>query len=90
MNAIETGLFKLGGGSIGSDWLDGIDEVQQSQEKLKSEPWTISGFVFGWNGAGNPLVLENNGAIITEDHNFGGTRNVANSFDELLAMNVRS
>jgi len=83
-------LIQTGGGPIGPDWFDGIDEIQQSQKKLKSEPWTISGFVIGWDGAGNPLVLKKNGAIITEDHNFGGVHKVANSFDELLAMNVSS
>ena len=40
-------LIQTGGGPIGSDWFDGIKELKQSQEKIKSEPWSISGFVIG-------------------------------------------
>ena len=83
-------LIQTGGGPIGSDWLDGINELTQSQEKLKNEPWVISGFVIGWDGAGNPIVLDGNGEILTEDHNFGGVHKVASSFNELLATHVSS
>ena len=83
-------LVQTGGGPIGSDWYDGINELEQSQEKLKNEPWSISGFVIGWDGAGNPIVLRQNGEIFTEDHNFGGVHKVASSFNELLATHVSS
>jgi len=83
-------LIQTGGGPIGSDWLDGVNELKQSQEKLKNEPWSISGFVIGWDGAGNPIALNNNDEIITEDHNFGGVHKMASSFNELLASHVSS
>jgi hypothetical protein len=83
-------LIHTGGGPIGPNWLDGIDELKRSQEKLKSEPWTASGFVIGWDGAGNPIVLNNIGEIITEDHNFGGIHKLASSFCEFLAGHINS
>ncbi len=83
-------LVETGGGPIGPDWYDGIEELSQSQEKLKSENWNITGFVIGWDGAGNPLVLLHNGAIVTEDHNFGGVHEVASSFEKLLSVHVSS
>ena len=83
-------LIQTGGGPIGSEWFDGINELKLSQEKLKSESWLISGFVIGWDGAGNPIVLINSGEIITEDHNFGGVHKVASSFNEMLKNHVSS
>lgn len=83
-------LIQTGGGPIGSEWFDGVSDLKQSQEKLKSEPWSISGFVIGWDGAGNPIVLNTIGEVITEDHNFGGVHKVASSFEELLAKHVIS
>lgn len=83
-------LMETGGGPIGPDWYDGIDELSSSQDKLKNEPWSLSGFVIGWDGAGNPIVLDNSGTVLTEDHNFGGIHALARSFDELLAQNVSS
>jgi len=86
----KTWLIETGGGPIGSDWYDGIEELEQSQKKLKEEPWNISGFVIGWDGAGNPLVLQESGEILTEDHNFNGVYKVASSFEQLLVKNVSS
>jgi hypothetical protein len=83
-------LIHTGGGPIGSDWYDGINELKQSQEKLKGEPWSISGFVIGWDGAGNPIVLSQSGVILTQDHNFGGVYEMASNFNELLANHVSS
>lgn len=83
-------LAETGGGPIGPDWYDGIEELKESQEKLKREPWSISGFVIGWDGAGNPIVLSGNGEIITEDHNYGGVHNVASSFEALLVRHAGS
>jgi len=86
----RTWLIETGGGPIGSDWYDGLDELEESQNKLKKEAWEITGFVIGWDGAGNPLVLQKNGGILTEDHNFSGIHKVASSFEELLVANVNS
>jgi len=83
-------LIETGGGPIGPDWYDGINELKESQKKLINEKWNVSGFVIGWDAAGNPVVLQGNGAIVTEDHNFGGVHVVASSFEELLAKHVSS
>lgn len=83
-------LVSTGGGPIGSDWYDGIHELADSQESLRINDWSITGFVIGWDGAGNPLVLKENGMILTEDHNFGGIHEVAQSFEALLAEHVSS
>lgn len=83
-------LIETGGGPIGPDWYDGVDELNSSQDKLKSESWNLSGFVIGWDGAGNPIALDASGTIVTEDHNFGGIHTLARGFDELLAQNVSS
>ena len=83
-------LTRTGGGPIGPEWFDGVHELEESQKKFNTEAWSIKGFVVGWDGAGNPMVLQPNGEIITEDHNFGGVHLVASSFDTLLAQNVSS
>jgi hypothetical protein len=81
-------LTKTGGGPIGPDWFDGIEELEDSQEKLANEPWAIQGFVVGWDGAGNPIVLSESGEILTEDHNVGGIHLVAKNFKELLSASI--
>ncbi|MCH2157688.1 MAG: SMI1/KNR4 family protein [Oleiphilaceae bacterium] len=83
-------LVQTGGGPIGADWYDGLAELMQSQEKLRNEDWSISGFVIGWDGAGNPIAINNSGQVVTEDHNFGGVHQLAPNFKKLLASNVSS
>lgn len=77
-------LIHAGGGPIGSDWYDRPDELIGSQAKFASECWGIKGFVIGWDGAGNPIVLQKSGAVVVPDHNFGGTDVRAESFAQLL------
>jgi len=86
----EQWLTETGGGPIGPDWYDGVGDLEQSQKKAREEGWTILGFVIGWDGAGNPIALQSNGAVSVEDHNFGGVHALAASFRELLANNVSS
>ena len=86
----RTWLIETGGGPIGSDWYDGLNELDKSQNKLKTEAWKITGFVIGWDGSGNPIVLQKNGEILTEDHNSNGVHKVAISFEQLLVANVSS
>jgi hypothetical protein len=81
-------LIETGGGPIGPDWYDSLSELEEGQRKLAKEGWSIQGFVIGWNGAGNPVALQNDGTILVEDHNFGGIHVIANSFRELLASNI--
>ncbi|MDQ8183862.1 SMI1/KNR4 family protein [Pelagicoccus sp. SDUM812005] len=81
-------ITQTGGGPIGADWFDGITELPLSQKKLKEEEWTIEGFVIGWDGSGNPIVLQDDGSVKVEDHNFDGIHTLASSFDELLEQNT--
>lgn len=81
-------LIQTGGGPIGPDWYDTLAELEESQKNIKNEFWTITGFVIGWDGTGNPIVLSEDGKVITEDHNTGETYNMAFSFEALLAKNV--
>ncbi len=85
-------LILTGGGPIGPDWYDTLSELQESQDKFESEKdfWSISGFLIGWDGAGNPVALLTSGEVITEDHNFGGVHQLAPSFEALLEANVGS
>jgi hypothetical protein len=77
-------LIETGGGPIGSNWYDSPHELAASQKKLESESWSLSGWVIGWDGAGNPIAMQPDGSIRTEDHNGGGIHLIANSFAELL------
>ena len=83
-------LIRTGGGPIGADWFDGVYDLEVSQSKLAQENWNITGFVIGWDGAGNPIVMTKDGSIKTEDHNFGGIHEIANSFTDLLTDRVNS
>ena len=82
-------LLNCGGGPIGSDLIDGIDELVDSHIKFQKESeseggWKSKGFVIGWDGAGNPILIEENGKVVVEDHNFGGIHELSSSFEALL------
>ena len=83
-------LVATGGGPIGSEWFDEVQELLPSQEKCASEKWSISGAVIGWDGAGNPIAIQENGKILVEDHNFGGVHVFAESFEAYLGKCVNS
>jgi hypothetical protein len=84
-------LMHCGGGTIGCEWVDGIDELADTHGKFNAESqiengWTMSGvFVIGWDGSGNPYGIETTtGKILVEDHNFGGIHEMAPSFEAFL------
>ena len=86
-----------GGGTIGSVWIDGIDELTDTHRKFNAEfeidnGWTMDGvFVIGWDGAGNPFGIETaTGKILVEDHNFGGIHEMAPSFEAFLERGLLS
>ena len=83
-------LIRSGGGPIGPDWYDSVSQLRESQLKLSEEDWSISGFVIGWDGAGNPMVLDKDGMIRSEDHNFGGIHTIASSFSNLIRSHVNT
>jgi len=84
-------LLHCGGGTIGTEWVDGIDELPRTHRKFKAESaikngWTMEGvFVIGWDGAGNPFGIESaTGRMLAEDHNFGGIHEMSSSFPAFL------
>ncbi len=83
------------GGTIGCEWVDGIDELADTQAKFNSESqidnvWTMDGvFVIGWDGSGNPFGIETStGKILVEDHHFGGIHEMAPSFEAFLELGL--
>ncbi len=82
-------LTNLGGGPVGSEWIDNVNEVRDSHQKFRDESdfWALERcFIIGWDGAGNPIVIEfDSGRVITEDHNFGGNHELGPSFEAFLA-----
>jgi hypothetical protein len=68
-------LVATAAGPIGPEWCDGVQELLPSQEKRASEKWSVGGAMTGWDGAGNPIAVQENGEILFEDHNVGGLPN---------------
>jgi SMI1 / KNR4 family (SUKH-1) len=88
-------LLACGGGVIGAEWIDGIEQLSKTHLKYKTEiallrGWTMQDvFPIGWDGAGNPIVLNiRTGAVQLEDHNFGGTHEVAPNFEEFMCKGL--
>lgn len=83
-------LSRCGGGSVGADYVDGIDDLAESHRKFQAESgpggWTMKNvFIIGWDGAGNPFGIDSaTGRVLLEDHNFGGIHEMAASFEALL------
>ena len=90
-------LMKCGGGTIGTEWVDGIDELADTHRKFNAESeiangWTMDGvFVIGWDGAGDPFGIETaTGKLLVEDHNFGGVHEMTPSFEAFLERGLLS
>lgn len=81
---------ECGGGVIGHEWIDGINELGESHSKFSQESsdggWTLKNFfVIGWDGWGNPYGFDlTSGKIVSEDHDFGGIHVMGESFFDLL------
>ncbi len=73
-----------GGGVVGSEWVDDIHQLRKSHLKFKDEEGDVeSFFIFGWDGAGNPLLIDRDtDEVFTFDHNFGGRHSLAPSFTD--------
>ena len=88
-------LLACGGCPVGSNWVDGIEELPNSHKKFADETrtpngWTMSGvFIVGWDGSGNPYgICKKTGRILVEDHDFGGIHEMASSFEEMLMQGL--
>ena len=90
-------LLHCGGGTIGSEWVDGIDELTKTHRKFKAEcevanGWTMDDvFVIGWDGAGNPFRIDTQtGRMLVEDHDIGGIHEMSPSFESFLERGLLS
>ncbi|MFG6460745.1 SMI1/KNR4 family protein [Roseateles sp. DXS20W] len=86
-------LLQFGGGAVGSEWLDGVDQLANTHAKFRRErslhAWRLDdAFVIGWDGAGNPLAISREGAVVVEDHNFGGVHRLASSLMAYVARGL--
>ncbi len=84
-------LEECGGGVVGSEWVDGIDELGETHAKFLAESdsergWRMKGvFVIGWDAGGNPFGVHlESGRILVEDHDFGGIHELAPAFAVFL------
>lgn len=79
-------LAECGGGVIGSEWVDDVEELKKSHLKFTHEEWTMEDvFVIGWDGGGNPMAIDRStGRVLVEDHQFGGIHVLANSFADFV------
>ena len=90
----RTFLLEFGGGVVGSEWVDGIEQLPNTRRKFRSETrpggWTMRDvFVIGWDGAGNPMAIDQSGAVVVEDHSLGGVHQLAQSFRAFVAEGLR-
>lgn len=88
-------LSACGGGPVGSEWVDSIDELPDTHRKFREEVrmphgWTLADtFVIGWDGGGNPYGIHApTGRLLVEDHDFGGIHEMAPSFAAFLARGL--
>jgi SMI1 / KNR4 family (SUKH-1) len=87
-------LSALGGGVVGSEWVDGITQLEETLRKFKAESgetgWRMpQTFVIGWHGSGNPFGINTlTGAVVAAEHNFGGLHELAPSFEVFLRRGV--
>jgi hypothetical protein len=83
-------LQYCGSGVIGSEWIDGIDDLYSSHTKFHVEcqhpqGWkTREMFIIGWDGSGNPIGIMPNGTVVTEDHNFGGLHTLSPTLEAFI------
>ena len=87
-------LSTCGGGVVGPESLDGIDELPESHQKYRKEfgpnGWSMQNvFIIGWDGAGNPIAIDKTtGRVLVEDHNFGGIHEVGTSLYDFLEKQI--
>ena len=82
-------LETLGGGPVGSEWIDDIAALGKSHAKWRQEfgppaGWSLPMFVIGWDGGGNPIGIADSGEVVAEYHDGGGVAALASSFAAFL------
>jgi hypothetical protein len=64
-------LASCGGGVVGSEWVDGIEQLAGSHRKhlreRSADEWKADFFLIGWDGAGNPFGINRaTGELVVE------------------------
>ena len=87
-------LLNCGGGVIGAEWTDSIDELHSTHTKFDEEcamnnGWTIGdSFIIGWDGSGSPIAINSKGNIIVEWESDGKVYELAPSIEKWLLTNL--
>jgi len=80
-------LLNCGGGTVGPEWVEGIDELFCIHQKYHEECNIPNGysypnfFIIGWDGSGSPILIDNEGKVVAE-HPGEPLATLANSFAE--------
>lgn len=92
-SAYRTFLLQGGGGAVGTEWLDGINQLHASHAKYSKERgragWTAAMFLIGWDGSGAPIGIDPAGAVVVENEG-GETTRLAPSFALFLKSALSS
>lgn len=87
-------LSACGGGVVGSEWVDGIEQLASSHQKHQRESGLngqkASFFLIGWDGAGQPLGIDRaTGEVVVEaEGSDGEVRRLSPSIETFLLMGL--
>jgi hypothetical protein len=87
-------LQSCGSGVIGSEWIDGIDNLYSSHTKFHSEAQIPNGwktsemFIIGWDGCGSPIGIMPVGTVVVEYPNLDGVHCLALSLEEFILKGI--
>ena len=67
----RTFLMQFGGGPVGHEWVEGIQQLPATQAKFRAGrqagQWKMTSvFVVGWDGTGHPIAIDPRGAVVVE------------------------
>lgn len=91
-DAFRRFLLRVGGGVVGSEWIDGIAQLPATVTKFRNEAegWAAAdGFPIGWDGAGNPILILPDGTVASPDHHGGNVQTLGESLAGYLLSLVQ-
>lgn len=71
-------LAACGGGVVGGEWVDGVEQLAKSHRKhfrdrSADNGWKASFFIIGWDGTGQPFGIDRaTGEVVTEPEGSDG------------------
>lgn len=70
-------LAACGGGVVGSEWVDGIEQLAVSHrnhlQQRTADGWKANFFLIGWDGAGQPFGIDHKtGEVVVEPEGSDG------------------